>query len=243
MCTVGLILQQHPTYPLIVAANRDESADRPATHPLRWSNAPIPFVGGRDEVAGGTWMGFSDAGVMVALTNLWVGDFRKKRPLSRGAVVSDLLASTDLDDAASCLAAINTTDRGPFNLICADATGRAFTACSDEGLIPRWLTPGYHAISNLTPGTPWTKTDRVIADLSNWHTSDDLTAHLTTVLATHIGLRDPQHSVCVHTPTSYGTVSSTLLLTGGTAPSILRHCDGPPCRTPMTDYSALLPRA
>lgn len=243
MCTVGLILQQHPDYPLIVAANRDESADRPSHPPLRWTASPIPFVGGRDELAGGTWMGLSDAGVMIAVTNLWVGDFRRKRPLSRGAVVSDLLQSPTLDAAAASLSGINTADRGPFNLICADTAGRAFTACSADGLTPRWLSPGCHAISNLAPGEPWAKTDRVTAGLSRWEQAEDLPAHLAAVLATHVGLRTPQHSVCVHTPTSYGTISSTLLLTGGAAPGILRYSDGPPCRTPMRDYSALLPSA
>ena len=113
MCTVGLILKQHPDHPLIVAANRDEDATRPATPPLRWTDRPVPFVGGRDEVAGGTWMGLSDAGVFVGLTNLWSGDFRRARPLSRGTVVADLLAAESLDDAASRLAAIQTDQRGP----------------------------------------------------------------------------------------------------------------------------------
>ncbi len=243
MCTVGLILQQHPTYPLIVAANRDESTDRPSLPPLRWADQPVPFVGGRDVLAGGTWMGFSDAGVLIALTNLWVGDVNEKHPRSRGAVVSALLTARTLDEAAARLPTISTTDRGPFNLICADTTGRAFTACSADGLDPRWLSPGCHAVSNLAPGTPWAKTDAVLSGLSRWHEADDLTAHLTAVLATHIGHRDPQHSVCVHTPASYGTVSSTILLTGGTAPSVLRYCDGPPCVTPMRDGSALLPSA
>lgn len=245
MCTVGLILQQHPEYPLIVAANRDESADRPAHGPMLWS-APTPFVGGRDEVAGGTWMGLNAAGVMVALTNLWVGDFRKKHPLSRGAVVSELLALESLEHINDALSEIQITDRGPFNLICADTTGRALTACSDDNLTPRWLEPGCHAISNLRPGAPWHKTDRVVLGLSRWSQAADLSAHLTGVLAEHVGLRGPKRSVCVHTPTAYGTVSSTLLMTGPDVPGVLKYCDGPPCRTPMVDYSPLLsalPRA
>jgi uncharacterized protein with NRDE domain len=243
VCTVGLILKQHPDYPLIVAANRDESADRASVGPLRWSDAPIPFVGGRDEVAGGTWMGLSDAGVMVALTNLWVGDFRRRRPLSRGTVVADLLAAADLQEAAARLTGIEIEQRGPFNLICADTTGRGFTACSAEGLTPRWLEPGCHVVSNKPPGEPWAKTDRVHRGLSRWAAAADLPAHLAAVLGQHTGLRAPQHSTCVHTPTAYGTISSTILLTGGSAPGILRYSDGPPCRTPMADYSTLLPSA
>jgi len=243
MCTVGLILKQHPDHPLIVAANRDESTVRASSGPIRWSDAAIPFVGGRDEVAGGTWMGLSDAGVLIALTNLWAADFRKKRPLSRGTVVTDLLRATSLEHAAERLAKIQISQRGPFNLICADTSGRAFTACSTDELTPRWLEPGCHAISNLPPGTPWEKTDRFVAHLSAWTEAPDLLAHLTDTLAVHSGERTPQQSTCVHTEANYGTVSATILLAGGSTPGILRYADGPPCSTAMTDYSALLPRA
>lgn len=242
MCTVSLILQQHPSYPLIVAANRDESTLRASSGPMRWSNAPIPFVGGRDEVAGGTWMGLSDAGVLIALTNLWAGDYLKKQKLSRGAVVTDLLGASSLDQVAEQVVTIQTTERGPFNLICADTSGRAFTACSTDGLTPRWLAPGCHAVSNLPPGAPWAKTDRVVAQLSAWAQAPDLLAHLTETLAAHTGQRTPQQSTCVHTENNYGTVSATLLLTGGAAPGILRYAEGPPCSAPMVDYSALLPK-
>ncbi len=237
MCTLGLLLGQHPDYPLIVAANRDESAARPALGPMLWPDPPM--VAGRDEEAGGTWMGLNAAGIFVGLTNLWHGNFRKKQPRSRGALVVELLAAQSLEALAARVAATAVEGIGPFNLVCADTSGRAFTACSAEGLTLRWRERGIYAISNLPPDAPWAKTDRVVAGLTVARDSADLLAGLRATLAHHTLLRDPQSSTCVHTPTPYGTVSSTILL-ASPASGALHHAAGPPCTTPFVDRSALL---
>ena len=80
MCLIGLALDAHPRFPLVVAANRDEFFARPAA-PVDWwrtgENAPW-LLGGRDLAAGGTWLGLSASGRIGMLTN--VRDPARHRP-------------------------------------------------------------------------------------------------------------------------------------------------------------------
>src|SRR5579871_991767 len=91
MCTLVVALGQFPGFPLVVAANRDEKLDRPATPPRIWPGAE-PFIAPRDEVAGGSWLGFNRHGVFVGITNRFgvPPDPTKK---SRGQIVIDALSA------------------------------------------------------------------------------------------------------------------------------------------------------
>jgi len=240
MCTVAVALRAHPDAPLIVAANRDEALDRAATPPLRWEG----FVAGRDEVGGGSWLGFSDSGLFVGLTNLWIPGFREPRPRSRGGVVTALLSAGSLEAAEQALRALPLPEHGPFNVICADRSGRGFVAASAHPLHLEPLAPGVHVVSNQLPGTPWQKTARVHADVEAVLSApaERLPAALASRLSRVTGGGSPQESACVITDHNYGTVSSTILLAGG-AREVLRFADGRPDRTPFTDYSGLLRRA
>ena len=54
MCLIAFALGQHPDYPLVVAANRDEFHQRP-TAAMDWWPEPN-ILAGRDLQAGGTWL-------------------------------------------------------------------------------------------------------------------------------------------------------------------------------------------
>jgi len=56
MCLILFSYDDHPRYRLVVAANRDEFFGRP-TQPARFWNDASHVLAGRDEKAGGTWMG------------------------------------------------------------------------------------------------------------------------------------------------------------------------------------------
>ena len=58
MCLIALAYKVHPDFPLIVAANRDEFLERPTRKLHFWDDAPH-ILAGRDERAGGTWMGLN----------------------------------------------------------------------------------------------------------------------------------------------------------------------------------------
>ena len=108
MCTLALFRGISPSYPLVVAANRDEYLDRPALPPALLA-APAGVVAGRDLEAGGTWLGCRvTAGVLVAgLLNRRLAQPRPAPappPRSRGLLCLDALAGGSVDDALARLA-------------------------------------------------------------------------------------------------------------------------------------------
>jgi uncharacterized protein with NRDE domain len=57
MCLILLSYKQHPVYPLVFAANRDEFYDRPSAPASFWEDRP-DLLAGRDLKEGGTWLGW-----------------------------------------------------------------------------------------------------------------------------------------------------------------------------------------
>ncbi|PSQ85273.1 MAG: hypothetical protein BRD40_00475, partial [Bacteroidetes bacterium QS_1_65_9] len=68
MCLILFSYDKHPAYRLVLAANRDEFYDRP-TAPAHFWKKGGGILAGRDEKAGGTWMGLTRAGRWAAVTN------------------------------------------------------------------------------------------------------------------------------------------------------------------------------
>ncbi len=68
MCTLILGLEVLGPNTLLVGANRDESPGRPTAGPALLREAPR-VVGGRDLLAGGTWLAVREAGFVAALMN------------------------------------------------------------------------------------------------------------------------------------------------------------------------------
>ena len=66
MCVLTLLVGRFPEYPLIVAANRDESYARNAFPPRELEPG---IVGGQDGQSGGTWLGINKFGMFCAVTN------------------------------------------------------------------------------------------------------------------------------------------------------------------------------
>jgi len=76
MCILFIAIEQHPKYPLIICANRDEFHQRPTQAMHVWQQPKI--LAGKDLQAGGTWLGLTKEGKFAALTNF------RKLPLSEG---------------------------------------------------------------------------------------------------------------------------------------------------------------
>ncbi len=132
MCTLVLLRRPDHAWPLLLAANRDEMADRSWSPPARhWPDRP-ELVAGRDDLAGGSWLGINDHGVVAAVLNRRgsLGPAAGKR--SRGELVLEALDHADAAAAAESLAELNGAAYRPFNLLVADnrdcfwlrATGR-----------------------------------------------------------------------------------------------------------------------
>jgi uncharacterized protein with NRDE domain len=155
MCLIGLALDAHPRFGLVIAANRDEFFERPAAGLDWWrrsDDAPW-LLAGRDLRAGGTWMGLSADGRVALLTN--VRDPARHRPdaPSRGAHVPSWLESRWPTEAAR--------DSNPFNLIVGDVATHRWQWTDDATRPPTPLASGLHGLSNASLDTPWPKVQRL----------------------------------------------------------------------------------
>ncbi len=164
MCLTAFAIAQHPRFPFVLLANRDEAHDRPAV-PMAWwpaqatAPAPVPVLAGRDLSAGGTWLGLTAAGRLAWLTNVREpGQLLPVSP-SRGTLVPLCLQSPQaLDEAA--LQGLAVPPRNGFNLLVAElaqpaapvrwASNRPQPQCQAVG-------PGIHGVSNAALDTPWPK--------------------------------------------------------------------------------------
>jgi hypothetical protein len=120
MCTVVLLRRPGHAWPLILGANRDEMRDRPWLPPARHWPDRAEIIAGQDQLAGGSWLGVNDHGIVAAILNRTgsLGPAAGKR--SRGELVLDALDFADAADAATTLAALDADAYRPFNLVVAD---------------------------------------------------------------------------------------------------------------------------
>ena len=219
MCLAAFAAGVCDAFPLVAAANRDESHRRP-TAAADWWTEPSGILGGRDLEAGGSWLAVDRRGRLAAVTNQ---PSPKGRTFSgsRGHLVSDYLAAPDSAEAFCGERARAPAEYGPFNLLLFDGEG-LFHAANRSGA--QRLAAGIHVLSNAPLGTSWPKTEfaasRLAAILHDEPGRDDLVRRLFELLET----RAPQNAgadgkelhwrartVFVTDP-SYGTRSSTVVL-------------------------------
>jgi len=120
MCTLVLLRRPAHSWPLILAANRDEMAGRPWDPPARhWPDRP-EVVAGRDRLAGGSWLGLNDLGVVAGVLNRRGSLGPAPDARSRGELVLEALDHADAAAAADALAALDPRAYRSFNLVVAD---------------------------------------------------------------------------------------------------------------------------
>lgn len=123
MCTVVSLHRPGHPWPLLLAANRDEMQSRPWQEPARyWPDHPN-VVAGRDQEAGGTWLGVNDHGVTAAILNRVGSLGPAKNKTSRGILSLLALDHSSARDAARAICGLNGVDFRPFNMVIADAGG------------------------------------------------------------------------------------------------------------------------
>lgn len=257
MCTLSLILGQNSRHPLIVAANRDEASSRLADAPFIWTDRTPRLLAGRDQREGGTWMGLNEHGVFAGLTNLWDGVQPDPSRRSRGELVLEVLGSESLEAATGLFADRDPEEFNPFILVAADVHGRAFWTSTGIGLEVKAIPPGIHSFGNRLPDDPenekltrarnhlahmWAEHGEPMEALGMMPHPGELADALQEALGHHYGDRSPAESLCVHTDSEFGTVSSTLLVIGEERPreGLYWYADGPPCTTRFEDHSDLL---
>lgn len=142
MCTVVILRRPGHDWPVLVGANRDEMVDRPWRPPGRhWPDRP-EVVAGLDELAGGSWLGINDDGVVAAILNRFgsLGPAPGRR--SRGELVLEALDHTDASAAALALRDIDPRAYRPFNMVLADNRDAFWLRHADPtGTLPVTATP------------------------------------------------------------------------------------------------------
>jgi len=120
MCTFVILRRPGHDWPVLIGANRDEMIDRPWEPPARhWPDRP-EVIAGRDVLAGGSWLGVNDFGVVAGILNRHgsLGPAAGQR--SRGELVLEALDHADAKDAAAALERLEPAAYRTFNLIVAD---------------------------------------------------------------------------------------------------------------------------
>lgn len=157
MCVLFFALDQHSSYPVVFAGNRDEFYHRPAAPASWWTECPA-VLAGRDLEAGGTWMGTTRTGRWAALTN--VRDFRNPREgrVSRGVLVRDYLCGREAPGAYADRMHARLDDFAGFNLVLGDGAAAWYLSTHTDA--PQSLSPGVYGLSNATLDVPWPKVVR-----------------------------------------------------------------------------------
>src|SRR6266850_6639682 len=113
MCTLVLYFQVFPQYPLVIAANRDESLARPSSPPTLLH--PTPWIyGGQDLLAGGTWLGINEYGLMAAVLNRRALHPADPHRRSRGLLCLDSLKHTSSSAAQQWISTQSALQYNPF---------------------------------------------------------------------------------------------------------------------------------
>jgi len=152
VCLVLVAWRNHPEYPLVVAANRDEFYQRPTAPAAFWPDHP-QLLAGRDLEAGGTWLGITRQGRFAALTNFRDPTRQQPQAPSRGRLVADFLTGDRAID--DCLDSLDASACNGFNLLLGD--GEKLVAFSNVSNERHELEPGIYGLSNALLDTPWPK--------------------------------------------------------------------------------------
>jgi uncharacterized protein with NRDE domain len=154
MCLIFLSIKDHPTYKLVIAANRDEFYQRKTAPASFWEDHPN-IVGGRDLEASGTWMAMNKSGKISMVTNYRdLQNINPKAP-SRGHLVSDyLLNGSHPNEYLKSIEANGKAYNG-FNLVVGSGDELHYYS-NYKGEVEE-IRPGLHGLSNHLLNTPWPK--------------------------------------------------------------------------------------
>jgi uncharacterized protein with NRDE domain len=155
MCLIAFALDSHPGYRLVLMANRDEYRHRGTVPAGFWPDAPR-VLAGRDQQAGGTWLGVTVGGKVAAVTNYRDPRMQVTDPPSRGGLVADYLRDEAMTPAALTARLQREGNRyDGFNLLYGTTTELHYftNRGGSSGPVPA----GIHGLSNHLLDTRWPK--------------------------------------------------------------------------------------
>lgn len=156
MCLIFIIANQHPEFPIIIAANRDEYYSRPTASAHFWPDKAI--LAGKDLLAGGTWLGVTPQGRFAAVTNF-------RQPVqampqkSRGLLVTDFLESHLSPEEYVEILVREQQEYAGFNALFGTLapTTSHIHYFSNQNTPAFFLANGIYGLSNALLDTPWHK--------------------------------------------------------------------------------------
>jgi uncharacterized protein with NRDE domain len=251
VCT--LILGRDVVAPnsVFLGANRDEDPARPSDPPAVLRQDPR-VVGGRDRVAGGTWLAIREARAAVAILNRRDrGDGSAANALdrrSRGLLALDVAAANEppaRDGSAHALALARSAPYAPFSLVFASPDA-SWLLVNDGSGTPRAheISSGWHVITHEDlddPNEPRTRALRERLLDFRPRTTAEAEARIAELLRSHGEPGEYEHAlppVCLHEGRMV-TVSSALVWLAHDQARYL-HAEGRPGETPYRDVSFLL---
>lgn len=224
MCLILFAHKVHPDFPLVLAANRDETYTRPTQSAAFWRDYPQVYAG-RDLEQNGTWLGIARSGRIAAVTNFRDGNAAKTSQRTRGELVSNFLRSNQGAGEYANRVKRDGHNYNGFNLLLGDIDELYYVSNRNGGVTA--IAPGVHGLSNGLLNTPWPKVTRGCATMSELMgaKTQDLIDGLFTVLGdrtpagdeqlpdTGVGLpRERTLSAAFITAPGYGTRSSSVML-------------------------------
>lgn len=131
MCTVVTLIRPGHEWPLILAANRDEMRNRPSKPPARHWDDRDQVTAGLDVLAGGTWLGMNEHGVVACVLNRVdsLGPMADKR--SRGELPLEALDHAEARVATEALVDLDPLSYRSFNMVIADIREAWWIASND----------------------------------------------------------------------------------------------------------------
>lgn len=155
MCILFFAIKQHPKYPVIICANRDEFHQRPTQAMYWWPEKEnqSAILAGKDLQAGGTWLGLNKQGRFSALTNFRQPEFLDKNKQSRGDLVLQALTQSDVETTKQLGESAN--NYNGFNLVFGQLTN--LTCFDSVSQTQQPLAAGFHSLCNGALDDIWPK--------------------------------------------------------------------------------------
>lgn len=255
VCLLIALSRTVPGTPLLVAANRDELYARPA-EPITVLRGEAPrILGGRDEVAGGTWLAVNAEGVLAGLTNQPSASWDATKR-SRGELPLMFAAYPDAATAvAEVCGRLDPVGYNPCWLLVGDRhTLFSIDLTGGPRPVVQELPPGTYVLENAPLRRESAKQQRVAALVGAALAAgggSDTAAGLATVLRDHQPAAGPQpappgglprpaeiSAACVHTE-RYGTRSAMVVSVPADGLPQVQVAAGPLCTSPLLDQARL----
>ena len=206
MCLIALAHLASSQFPFVLAANRDEEYARPTHAAAFWDDAPEVF-GGRDAVAGGSWLAVTRNGRFAAVTNLRGATARSR---SRGELVSGFVRSHV--EPLAYAQSLDVAQYAGFHLLVGEIGRTVVYVESSGGIVS--LEPGIYAFSNAPAGEHWPKEQFAIDAMERALSAEAVTNELLSFLTTRRNTGAVESEVFIESE-RYGTRASTVIVADG----------------------------